>query len=68
VALETAVVHIGDPHAVTRDADEASEPFVASAQQGLDRTAGSEGDVPLVGLDEVVELDEIDVVGAEPAE
>ena len=50
------------------DADEAHEPLVARRGQRLDRAAGTERDVPLVGLDEVVQLDQIDLVDAHPVE
>ena len=44
------------------DADEPAQAFVAGLGQRLDRTARPEGDVPLLGLDEVVQLDEVDLV------
>ncbi len=48
--------------------DEADEPFVARRDQGGDDTVGREGGVPLVGLDEVVQLDEVDLIDPHPIE
>ena len=53
-------MHAGDAHAVAGDADEADEALVAGLGQRLDRAAGAVGDLPLVGLDEVVQLDQVD--------
>ena len=56
----------GDAQAVPGDADVPREPLVAGLHERLDGAAGTVGDVPLVGLDEVVQLDEVDVVDAHP--
>ena len=61
-------MHASDAQAVPGDADEARQAFVARPRQRLDGAAGPEGHVPLVGLDQVVELDQVDVVDAQPLE
>ena len=66
--FEAAQVHLGDPQPVSGDADEADEPLVARRGQRRDRTLGTERDVPLVGLDEVVQLDQVDLVDTHPGE
>jgi hypothetical protein len=68
VALEAATVHLGDANAVTGDADEADEALVPSSHERLDRAAGTVGDVELVGLDEVVQLHQVDLVDLQPLE
>ena len=65
-ALQRAQVHLGDAQTMAGDADVAHEPLVASAGERLDGAARAVGDVPLVGLDEVVQLDRVDVVNAHP--
>ena len=60
-AFETAQVHVRDAQAVAGDADEPHETLVACRGERLDGATGSERDLPLVGLDEVVELDHVDV-------
>ena len=61
-------MHPGDPEAVTGDADVAGQALVPGREQRLERAARTDGDLPLVGLDEVVELDQVDVVDAHPLE
>ena len=68
VALDRAEVHAGDPEAVTRDADVAGQALVPGREQRLECAARTDGDLPLVRLDEVVELDQVDVVDAHPLE
>ena len=51
-----------DSHPVARDADEADEPLVPRSHQRLDCAIRAMSDIPLVFLDEVVELDEVDVL------
>ena len=67
-ALEAAQVHAGDARAVAGDADEAHQALVAGLRQRLDGAAGAVGRLPLVVLDEVVELDEVDGVDLQPLE
>ena len=67
-AFEAAQVHAGDTQAVPGHADEPCQSLVPSPRQRLDRTTGAERHLPLVRLHEVVQLDEIDVVGAETAQ
>ena len=52
----------GDPHPVAGHADEAHEALVAGPRQRLDGATRTVGDLPLVLLDEVVQLDQVDVV------
>ena len=59
-------MHPADAQAVTRDAHEAGQAFVAGPRQRLDGASGAEGHFPLVGLDQVVQLDQVDVVDAQP--
>ena len=61
-------MHPGDAHAVAGDTDEAGEALVARPQQGLSGTVGAMSRLPLVVLHQVVELDEVDVVDAQPFE
>ena len=44
----------------------AHESFVARREQRLERAAGRHGRLPLVGLDEVVQLDQVDVIDIHP--
>ena len=55
-------MHAGDAQAVPGHPDVADEPLVAGPGQRLDGAAGPVGDLPLVRLDEVVQLDQIDMV------
>ena len=61
-------MHARDPQPVTGHADEPGQPFVAGCDHRLDRSAGAERRLPLVGLDQVVQLDQIDLVDAHPFE
>ena len=67
-APEAAQVHPRDAQAVAGDADEAHQPLVARLDAGLQRAAGAERDVPLDHVAQVVELDRVDVVDAEPVQ
>ena len=53
---------------VPGDADEAHEPLVAGPDEGLQRAAGPDRHLPLVGLDQVVQLDQVDPVDPEALE
>ena len=63
------------PGGATRDrdpvaghADEPDEPLVARLERGFERAAGAQRRLPLVRLDQVVELDQVDVVDPQPLE
>jgi len=58
-------MHPGDAQTVARHADEADQPLLARGYERLDRAARPVGGVPLVSLDEVVQLDEINAFGAQ---
>ena len=58
-------MHAGDAGAVAGHADEADQALVPCLGQRLDGAAGAVRDLPLVGLDQVVELDQVDVVDLE---
>ena len=66
--LEAALVHAGDAQPVPGDPDVAHEVLVPRRRHGLDHTTGGEGRLPLVVLHQVVDLDELDVIGAQPGE
>ena len=66
--LEAARVHLRDREPVAGDADERDQALAAGLDRRLQRAAGAERDVPLDHVDEVVELDRVDVVDAEPLE
>ena len=68
MAREAAPVHGRDRPAVTGHADEAREFFFLGAHARLQRAAWSHGHVPVVGMAERVELDEVDVIDAQPLE
>src|SRR5262249_58706588 len=65
-ALEAAAVHLGHPRAMTGDADEPDQTRRARFHQGFERTARTERDLPFALVDEVVELNQIDLVDAQP--
>src|SRR5207247_10051961 len=67
-AREAPPVHRGDRPAVTGHADVAREPFLTGLDERLERAAGAHGLIPVVGLTEGVQLDQIDVVDAQPLE
>ena len=67
-ALQAAQVHLGDAQTMPGDADMAHEAFLPGTHQRLERAARPVGDLPLVLLDEVVQLDQVDAVDAEPDE
>lgn len=52
--------------AVAGDANRAHQPLVAGSDGRLQRPAGAERGLPLRRVNQVVQLDEIDVVDAEP--
>ncbi len=58
-------MHTRNPQSVPGHADEPDEPLVPGTGQGLDRATRSVGGLPLVWLDEIVQLDEVDGVDAE---
>ena len=53
---------LGHGEIVAGDADEAHQPLLPRLDGGLQRAAGAEGRFPLLRVDEVVELDEIDLI------
>ena len=53
-------------YAVAGDADEADQALVLGFDHRLQRAAGRESGPPLVLVDKVVQLDQVDVVGAQP--
>jgi hypothetical protein len=53
-------MHRGRLHPVTGDADRAGEPFLASADGALERTAGRGAPVQIVEGSDRVELDQVD--------
>src|ERR1700674_2505205 len=59
-------MHRGDGDAVTGNADVAREALSARFDGVLKRAAGAQGGLPLAFIDEVVELQQVDVVGLEP--
>jgi hypothetical protein len=61
-------VHARNAQAVAGDADVMGESLVAGRHERLDGAAGTVGGLPLVLLHEVVQLDEVDMVDAEPLE
>ena len=67
-ACEAPPVHGGDGPAVTGHADEAREPLPTSLDQRFERAAGPHGLIPVVGMSQGVELDQVDVVDAQPLE
>ena len=67
-ALEAAEVHRGDGDAVAGDADEARQALRARLDGVLERAAGAERRLPLGFVDEVVELEQVDVIGLQPLE
>ena len=67
-ALEAAQVHRGDRQPVPGDADEADETLVARLDRRLERAALAQRGLPLDHVDEVVQLDQVDAVDAEPLE
>ena len=65
---EAPPVHGGDGPAVTGHADEACESFLTGLDQRLERAAGPHGLIPVVGMTEGVQLDQVDVIDAQPLE
>ncbi len=61
-------MHAGNPQTMARHADEPGEPFVVRRDHRRNGAVGCERRLPLVGLHQVVELDQIDVIDAEPCE
>ena len=58
----------GDRDAVPGDPDEADQALVPGSHRRLERAARRERGPPLVLLDQVVQLDQVDPVGAQPFE
>ena len=52
----------GHGHPVAGDADEADQALLPGLDHGLQRAARSEGGLPLLRLDQVVQLDQVEVV------
>ena len=50
------------------DADGADEPLLARFDRGLQRTVLAQGELPLDDVDQVVQLQQVDVVDAQPVE
>jgi len=67
-ALEAATVHRRDRGPVARDADEAHEALIARFHGGPQRALVTQGELPLVGMHEAVQLDQIDLINAHTLE
>src|SRR5437870_2815882 len=67
-AREAAPVHRGDRPAVTGHPDEAREPLLAGLDESLQRASRPHDLIPVVGVAQGVELDQVDVVDAQPLE
>ena len=50
------------------DSDETDEPFLARFDRGLQRATFAERDLPLDDVGQVVQLQQVDVVDAQPIE
>ena len=61
-------MHPRHRQAVAGDADEADEALVARLDGRFERAAFAQRGLPLDHVDEVVQLDQVDVVDAEPVE
>ena len=61
-------MHGRDRPAVAGDADEAREPLGLGAHTGFEGAVGPHRPVPVVGMTERVQLDQIDVIHAQPLE
>ena len=61
-------MHRRDARAVTRDAEEAHEPCVARFDRRAQRAVAAHRDLPLVFVHEIVELQQIDAIDAQPFE
>jgi hypothetical protein len=57
-----------DSEAVARHTDEADQALILRTNYGLEDTAGSEGGLPIRLVDEVVQLNQVNVIGAKPLE
>ena len=57
-----------DGDAVAGDTDEADQALILRTDDSLEDTAASEGCLPLRLLDEVVQLNQVNVIGAKPFE
>ena len=62
------MVHPRDRQPMSGHADEANEAFVARLDQRFERTAFAQRGLPLDHVDEVVQLDQVDLIDAEPVE
>ncbi len=67
-AREASAVHGGDGPPVAGDADEARQALRARLDRCLERAPRSHGLVPVVRMAERVELDQVDVIDAQPVE
>ena len=63
-----AEMHAGDANAVAGHPDVRHQAFVARREHRLEGTTGADRHLPLVGFDEIVELDQVDAVDAHPFE
>ena len=61
-------MHLRHRQAVAGDADEADETLVASLDRGFERAALAQRGLPLDHVDEVVQLEQVDAIDAEPVE
>src|SRR3982751_321207 len=61
-------MHLRNRQPVTGDADEADETLVARLQRGVERSAFPQRELPLDHVDQVVQLEQIDAIDAEPVE
>ena len=57
-----------DRDAVARHPDEADQALILRTDDSLEDAAGSEGCLPLRLVDEVMQLNQVNVIGAEPFE
>jgi hypothetical protein len=67
-APEAFQMHRGNSRSVPGNADEAHEPLRPRLDQRFERASGSECGFPLLFIDEIVHLDQIDVVNAQSFE
>ena len=65
---EAAAMHRGDRPAVAGDADEVCQPKLARLHRRVQSAAGRERLIPFVRVDKGMQLDQVDMVGAQPIE
>ena len=61
-------MHVGDAQPVPGHADVAAQAFGLCLRHRFDHAARTMGLLPLIGFDEIVQLDQVDVVNAQPFE